>query len=127
MSQRESGISQEIMKTLRKNGVFCFKVHGSALMMAGLPDIIACVDGMFVAFETKVPEKRNNTSAIQKRIHELIAAAGGWVGVVCGPAEAMAAVDGIREGLKVATKSLVRKGYQAGYKKAIDRVATGEN
>jgi hypothetical protein len=75
---------------LKENGIFAFKVHGSALMMAGLPDIIACVDGKFVGLETKLPETRKNTSAIQDRVHQLIELAGGTARVVCGPAEALA-------------------------------------
>lgn len=116
-TQREARISQAIMAALRKDGVFCFKVHGSALMMSGLPDIIACVDGMFIGLETKVPEKRKNTSPIQRRVHELIGAAGGHVEVVCGPSEALALVAGVREGLDAGKKSLLRKGYIRGYKK----------
>jgi Holliday junction resolvase len=96
MSQRESKISGTILTALRQQGVFCFKVHGSALMMVGLPDIIACVDGKFVAFETKVPEKRGNTSPAQERIHDLIRRAGGVVEVVCGAKEALAHIDKVR-------------------------------
>lgn len=96
MGQRESGISQEIIKALLKVGVFAFKVHGSALMVSGLPDVIACVDGRYVGFETKVPEKRNNTSEIQELRHAQIRAAGGIAEVVCGPKEALAHVARIR-------------------------------
>lgn len=96
MSQRESRISGDILTAMRKEGVFCFKIHGSALMMVGLPDIIACVDGRFVAMETKVPEKRNNTNEAQKRIHELIRRAGGIAVVVCGVREALGIIDEVR-------------------------------
>lgn len=116
--QREARISKAIMEALRKDGVFCFKVHGSALMMSGLPDIIACVDGLFVGLETKLPEKRKNTSPMQKRIHELIISAGGHAEVVCGAQEALELVAGVRDGIRDGRKSLVRKGYLAGYKKA---------
>lgn len=98
MGQRESRISQEIAKVLRLNGVFVFKIHGGPTMMAGLPDLIACVDGKFVGFETKVPEKRTNVSPVQQLVHGKIRKAGGLVYVVCGPQEAMAKVTEIREG-----------------------------
>lgn len=84
------------MASLRKQGVFCFKVHGGPMMIKGLPDIIACVDGRFVAFETKVPEKRRNTSLAQRRIHDLIRQAGGIAVVVCGPSEAVGIVNELR-------------------------------
>lgn len=95
-TQRESKISRAIITDLRKAGVFCFKVHGGPMMMVGLPDIIACVDGRFVAFETKTPEKRKNTSVAQDRIHQLIRQAGGVAVVVCGAKEALGIVDELR-------------------------------
>ena len=32
---------------------FAWKTHGDTFSAAGIPDIIACVDGQFVAFEVK--------------------------------------------------------------------------
>lgn len=96
MTQRESGISREILKALRAEGVFSFKIHGGPTMMAGLPDIIACVEGQFLGLETKVPEKRKNVSPIQKRVHELMREAGARVEVVCGVSEALSIVDSMR-------------------------------
>lgn len=95
-TQRESKISREIITQIRKAGGFAFKVHGGPMMMVGLPDIIACVDGRFVAFETKTPEKRKNVSAAQQRIHELIRRAGGVAVVVCGAGEALGIIAELR-------------------------------
>lgn len=97
MTQPESKLSREIIKVLRLNGVFAFKVHGSETMMAGLCDIIACVDGYFIGFETKMPAKRNNVSPRQEFVHGQIRAAGGKAVVVCSPQEAMAYVIDIRQ------------------------------
>lgn len=80
--QGESKLSSNIMKELRKRGAFCFKVHGSVTMMAGLPDIICCYKGHFIGFETKMPAKKDNVSAAQARVHELIRQAGGKAVVV---------------------------------------------
>ena len=33
---------------------FCWKQHGGQFGTAGLPDIICCIDGRFVAFEVKL-------------------------------------------------------------------------
>lgn len=93
MSQPESKLSRKIMDELRKRGWFCFKVHGSEYMMAGLPDIIVCAEGFFVGLETKMPGERENTTARQDRVHELIAAAQGGVSVVCSVAEAVRVVQ----------------------------------
>lgn len=95
-TQGESRISREIITALRKEGAFAFKVHGGPMMAVGLPDIIACVDGRFVAFETKRPEKRKNQSVAQKRIEGLIRQAGGISQVVCGVQEALSIVAELR-------------------------------
>lgn len=87
--QREARISSSIMEVLRKHGYFCFKVHGSEYMMAGLPDIIVCAEGKFIGLETKTPEKRENVSEAQRLVHARIKRAGGIVEVVCGPKEAL--------------------------------------
>lgn len=81
MAQPESRKSRKIMAELTKRGVFCFKVHGGAHMMAGLPDIIACVDGKFYGLETKMPDGGDATP-IQELIHNMIRESGGKVAVV---------------------------------------------
>lgn len=93
MTQAESKLSRKIMAALRARGYFCFKVHGSEYMMAGLPDIIACVDGYFFSFETKLPEERKNVSPRQALVHSQISNSGGVAIVVCSAAEALAAID----------------------------------
>lgn len=77
------------MTELEKHGVFCFKIHGGPHMMAGLPDIIACVEGRFVGLETKLPDGGNATPN-QQYIHGKIKAAGGQAIVVRSVAEALA-------------------------------------
>lgn len=64
MAQRESKLSRKIITAIEARGGFAFKVHGGPHMMAGLPDIIACVDGRFYGFETKMPDG-GNASPIQ--------------------------------------------------------------
>ena len=100
-TQGESKISRAILTALRLEKVFCFKVHGGPTMMAGLPDIIACVDGQFLALETKTPEKRKNTSAIQRHVHGLMRQSGARVEVVCGVQEALGIVDDMRTAARI--------------------------
>lgn len=95
MSQRESVLSRKIMDALRLEGYFCFKVHGSEYMMAGLPDIIVCAEGLFIGLETKLPESRGNVSPRQRLVHTKIQHAGGSAEVVCSPEEALAIVQGV--------------------------------
>lgn len=89
MAQPEAKLSRKIMDSIRLEGWFCFKVHGSEFMMAGLPDIVVCADGVFFGIETKMPSKRGNTSPRQRYVHTLIENAGGHATVVCSPAEAI--------------------------------------
>jgi Holliday junction resolvase len=92
MAQRESRLSRKIIDALQLEGHFCFKVHGSEMMMAGLPDIIVCAKGLFIGLEVKLPETRSNTSLRQEYVHEKIRNSGGVAEVVCSPAEAIVAV-----------------------------------
>lgn len=104
MTQPESRLSAKIQKALRGKGYFCFKVHGNEMMMAGLPDIIVCADGVFIGLETKMPDKRNNVSVRQAYVHEKIRNANGGCYVVCSEKEALRKVadhlnhywDGVR-------------------------------
>lgn len=95
MAQRESRRSRDIMKRLRADGAFCFKVWGSELMMAGLPDIIGCYRGRFFGFEVKHPETREDTSVRQEFVMSKIRDAGGIAEVVCTKQEACDQLENI--------------------------------
>ena len=50
----ERDIVAAILRLLRKTpNCFCRKEHGGMYGTAGIPDIIACINGRFVAFEVK--------------------------------------------------------------------------
>ena len=83
------------MAALRLEGWFCFKVHGSETMMAGLPDIIVCASGKFIGLETKNPGDELKTSVRQELVHQMIEAAGGAAFVVSSPADAVELVRGV--------------------------------
>ena len=52
----EKDIVTAIMRYLKTvPDCFAWKEHGGMYGTAGLPDIICCIDGRFVAFEVKVP------------------------------------------------------------------------
>lgn len=111
MAQPESKLSRDIMAALRARGIWCMKIHGGPTMMAGAPDIIACVPvtvneavadgiglacedrtmGLFVGFETKTPTG-GDPSAIQQRVHDNIRASSGMVFV---PRSVQDAIDAI--------------------------------
>lgn len=81
------------MDALRLEGFFCYKNHGSEFMMAGLPDITVCANGLFIGLETKLPSTRGNVSPVQRLVHSKIENAGGVARVVCSPAEALKVVQ----------------------------------
>lgn len=65
----EKKVENEIKKWLNSIGAYHFKVHGSAFMQPGIPDIVACVNGKFVGIEVKRPGAKNEQSEVQK-VHE---------------------------------------------------------
>ena len=55
----ERDIVAAILRLLKKTPrCFCWKEHGGMYGTAGIPDIIACVNGRFVAFEVKTETGR---------------------------------------------------------------------
>lgn len=54
---------------------FAWKTHGGMYGTAGIPDIIACIDGGFYAFEVKQPGGR--ITRLQEVTLEKLRAAGG--------------------------------------------------
>jgi hypothetical protein len=95
MAQRESRLSSRIIQRLREEWgvkIFVFKVWGNEHQMAGVPDILGCVEGKFFGLETKLPETREDVSARQTYVHRWIQESGGFVRVVTSPAEAVSAV-----------------------------------
>jgi hypothetical protein len=111
MAQPESKLSRAIMTALRARGVYCFKVHGGPFTQAGTPDIIACVPvladvpgawgntevhriGIFVGFETKMPEGGNPTP-IQLHQHNKIRGACGHVCVPRSVQDAIAFMESL--------------------------------
>lgn len=95
-STPEGRIQQAIQKRLGQLGVFVFKVHGSALMPKGLPDLICCVEGLFVGLEVKTPQTLRNVSTHQLLKRDEIAAAGGRWFVVASVDDALDAIEQVR-------------------------------
>jgi hypothetical protein len=93
MTQPESKLSRRIMQMVRARGGWCFKVHASEYTTAGVPDIIICYKGYFIAFETKMPDGR--LSEIQEYRIKRIERAEGIVYVPRSVADATAALDDI--------------------------------
>lgn len=73
MGVSEKTIENNIKKFLDKHNAYHVKIHGSAFMPAGTPDILACVGGRFVGIEVK-KQTGGIVSKLQefkiKQIHE---------------------------------------------------------
>lgn len=76
----EKKVENDIKKYLDHIGAYHVKIHGSAFMPAGTPDILACVKGVFVGIEVKKP-KGGRVSDLQKLKIKQIEQAGG-IGIV---------------------------------------------
>jgi len=84
----ESDLVRKILATLRLEfGGVWFKIHGGANQEAGIPDIIGCYRGRFVAFEVK-RGKHSRVSPRQRLVLDRISDAGGLSVVVESPLEA---------------------------------------
>lgn len=77
----EKSIVTKILRYLRRVlGCFCWKEHGGLYGAAGIPDIIACVNGRFVAFEVKTTSGK--ATKLQEATIRKILNAGGVAAVV---------------------------------------------
>lgn len=74
---REKIVEKSIKNYLFTKGAYFFKVHGSAFMEAGIPDIVACYKGLFIGIEVKAPGKDSGQSDVQKVHDKNIKKAGG--------------------------------------------------
>ena len=55
----EKDVTAAIMRYLKTvQEMFCWKEHGGAYGTAGLPDVICCYKGRFLAFEVKTTDGR---------------------------------------------------------------------
>lgn len=70
---------------------FAWKTHGGMYGTAGIPDIIACIDGRFYAFEVKQPSGR--LTRLQEATLEKLRAAGGTALMVTSVEEVKAALS----------------------------------
>lgn len=78
----EGKVKAAVKKVLDAHGVWHFSPVSNGMGRHGIPDIICCWDGKFLAIEVKAPGKRNNTSALQDREIAAINAARGTAIVV---------------------------------------------
>lgn len=87
----ESTVVKRVLAYLNSRGGFWMKVHGGPFQLAGVPDIIGCYRGRFVAMEAKRPGK--NPTRLQEYMLGRITAAGGVTAVIRSVDDARAVID----------------------------------
>lgn len=75
MSQREKVFENKVKAYLKSIGAYFIKTHGDRFSKVGTPDILACVNGRFVAVEVKA--ENGKPSELQLHHIEQIKKAGG--------------------------------------------------
>lgn len=71
----EAEVKSRARKILKEHGVFFIDIQGSRFTTAGAPDLVAIIDGMFIALEFKT--YRGRQSEDQKMMERNIVDAGG--------------------------------------------------
>lgn len=90
----EAALIQKIRKYLASiKGCFFWKEHGGQYGTAGIPDIIVCYKGRFIALEVKVG--KNTPTKLQAITLERIRKAGGIASVVRSVAEVQIIMEAI--------------------------------
>jgi hypothetical protein len=89
----ENEIAAKIRRYLKTvPNCFCWKEHGGMYGTAGIPDIIACINGKFYAFEVKTPQGK--LTGLQEATIRKILAAGGTAVAVRSVDEVRAVLNG---------------------------------
>lgn len=76
----ENRVKTRLRKHLDALGIYHFMPPGIGLGRSGIPDVIGCYNGQFVAFECKAG--RNIPTALQERELRNIQGAKGWAFVI---------------------------------------------
>lgn len=75
--KNESQLTSQIKNYLKSKGAYCEKIFGGGFQASGIPDIICCYCGYFIAIEVKTPTGKGRASDIQKLKIKAIRDAGG--------------------------------------------------
>ncbi|GHV07655.1 hypothetical protein FACS1894217_08850 [Clostridia bacterium] len=93
----EKDIVNQIQRYLKTvPNCFCWKEHGGMYGTAGLPDIICCLRGRFVAFEVKTPVGK--LTKLQESTLTKIRNAKGYAYKVTSPQEVKEIIENLNGG-----------------------------
>jgi Holliday junction resolvase len=83
----EGRVKEGIKRQLKALGAWYFMPVSNGMGQVGIPDIICCYKGVFVAIEAKAPGKKANLTENQKRVMDAIRTADGWAWVCDDPTD----------------------------------------
>lgn len=96
MAKTPEGVVKDACKKfLKERGAWFFMPVSNGMGQVGIPDIIICYKGVFVAIETKAPGKKLQTTANQHWVIEAIRKADGFAWVVDNPDDLKPLFDSI--------------------------------
>jgi hypothetical protein len=78
----EGKVKKDVRTWLKARGIWHYMPVQNGMGVVGIPDLICCWNGKFLAIETKAPGKRNNTTPNQDARIKEIQEAKGWALVV---------------------------------------------
>ena len=93
---KEKAIENKIKQYLKTvEDLYFFKEHGGLYGTAGVPDIICCYKGRFIALEVKAPDGK--ATALQDATIRRIIGAGGIARIVRSLEEVKSIIGGVDE------------------------------
>ena len=91
--QPETYLQRAVQRLVKSRGGYIVKQHGSMISEPGIPDLLCCYKGFFIAFECK---EEGNKPSEQQGIHcRMIQKAGGITIVIWSVDEAKSVLDNI--------------------------------
>lgn len=91
----EASLTDKIKQYLKSvDGLFFWKEHGGQYGSSGIPDLIVCYRGRFIAFEVK--SDKGKTTVLQEITIRKIIKAGGYAMVVRSVEEVRSVIEALK-------------------------------
>jgi len=87
----ETRLQNSIRKEIKAShpGAVVWKIHGGPMQAAGIPDLVGCIDGHFIALEVKLPSGGYDATRLQESTMASVRRAGGLSTVVTSVEDAL--------------------------------------
>ncbi len=95
-SRKESSLQRRCLVWVKaRPDIWCVKIQGGGSQDAGVPDVLLCIRGLFVAVEFKRPDGKGRLSDIQRVQIERIRKAGGVAVVIDNYEDFVKLIEGL--------------------------------